>query len=218
MSEVNKMNTPLYVRLLGRLTGHFPDFDFSFIKPVRKRAAELLELKPGGRVIDAGCGSGGSFPFLVDAVGPSGEVVGVEISPMSVANANKRISKNEWRNVRVIESPAQTVSLTGQFDGLLMFAAGDVFESDEALGNILPRLKNNARIVFFGAKLSNARFGLFLNPILRILFKLSFSTTPKPDYEPWLTIDKYVEKLDVKEYFFGLMFLAAGKLNSDGGA
>jgi ubiquinone/menaquinone biosynthesis C-methylase UbiE len=52
---------PLYARYLVYLTRPFPDFDFSFIKPVRKRAIKGLDLMPGDRVLDAGCGSGGSF-------------------------------------------------------------------------------------------------------------------------------------------------------------
>jgi len=47
---------------------------------------------------------------------------------------------------------------------------------------------------------------------LKQLFKLSFSTTPKPDYEPWRVLAKYVEGIDLKEYFFGLMFLASGSV------
>lgn len=216
MKEINKANTPPYVRYLGRLTGHFPDFDFSFVKPVRQRAVELLNLKPGDRVLDAGCGSGGSFPYLVRAVGSAGQVTGVEISPGSAKSARNRIKKNNWGNIEVIESAAQTVSLTDTFDGLLMFAAADVYASEGALENIFPRLKNNARVVFFGAKLSRTHMGVILNPIFRMLFKFSFSTTPGPDYEPWEILVNRVEKLEVKEYFFGSMFLASGTLGENG--
>jgi hypothetical protein len=54
--------------------------------------------------------------------------------------------------------------------------------------------------------------GSSLNPILRMLFNLSFSTTPRPDYEPWQILAKRVQKLDVEEYFFGLMFLCWGSV------
>jgi len=212
MKEISKTNTPPYARYLGRLSGYFPNFDFFFIKSVRQKAVELLNLEHGNRVLDAGCGSGGSFPYLVRAVGSTGEVVGIEISPESTLSARRRIAKNEWENIRVIESAAQTVVLTGMFDGLLMFAAPDVYASDEALDNIIPHLRENARVAAFGAKLSSHRLGRILNPVLKTLIKLSFSTTPKPDYESWRVLSKYVEEIEVKEYFFGLMFLASGSV------
>ena len=77
-------------------------------------------LQPGSRVLDVGCGTGSSFPFLVQAVGADGEVVGVEISPDLAAIARKRIEQEEWNNVRVAVGPAQTIALPGKFDGLLL--------------------------------------------------------------------------------------------------
>ncbi len=210
MKEQAKDLTPLYGRLLGGLVKPFPNFDFSFIKPVRRKAVEWLNLKQGDSVLDVGCGPGGSLPFLVDAVGPSGKVVGVEISPEHSELARRRIAKNQWGNVEVIVAAAQDVRLTGTFDGLVMFAASDVYASEEALENILPHLKAGSRVVAFGAKVSSTRSGKFLNPILKMLHNLSFTTTPRPNDEPWQIMATYVEGIEVKEYFFGLMFLVCG--------
>ena len=155
MEKRTESLTPPYGRYLSRLTKPFPDFDFSFIKPVRRTAVELLKLKPGDRVLDVGCGPGGSFPFLVHAVGPTGQVVGVELSPVHSELARRRIASNQWKNVEVVQAAAQEVSLTGTFAGLLMFAAPDVYASKEALENIRPHLRDNARVAAFGAKLSH---------------------------------------------------------------
>jgi cyclopropane fatty-acyl-phospholipid synthase-like methyltransferase len=89
-------------------------------------ATTPMDLTAGDRVLDVGCGPGGSFPYLVHAVGQSGQVIGVEISPEMSINAKRRIAKNGWRNVQVIEAAAEDVHLTGLFDALLMFAAPDV--------------------------------------------------------------------------------------------
>ena len=53
----------------------------------------------------------------------------------------------------MIEAAAQDVHLTGLFDGLLMFAAADVSASEEALENIVPHLRENARVAAFRARL-----------------------------------------------------------------
>ena len=99
--------TPPYLRYLVRLIRPFPDFDFFFVKGLRQRAVQKLGLKPGDRVLDVGCGPGGSFPYLVDAVAQSGQVVGVEISPQAVINAQQRIRKHGWTNVHVLTADAQ---------------------------------------------------------------------------------------------------------------
>lgn len=105
MTKRRKGLTPPYARYLIHLIRPLPDFDVSFMKPVRQKAVGLLHLKQGDRVLDIGCGPGGSLPYLVDAVGISGEVVGVEISPEVSINARARIKKNGWRNVKIIERP-----------------------------------------------------------------------------------------------------------------
>ena len=204
--------TPPYFRYTVRLIRPFPDFDFSFIRPLRQKAVNLLHLQKGDRVLDMGCGPGGSFPYLVRAVGPSGQVIGVEISPEVSINARRRIARNSWTNVELIEAPGQHVSLAGTFDGLLMFAAADIYGSEEALVNIFPHLRENARVVAFGAKLSRNHAGMILNPLFRMLFKLSFPTTPSVEHEPWRKLAKRTERLIVEEYFFGSMFLASGSV------
>lgn len=153
----------------------------------------------------------GSFSYLHKSVGPLDKVGGVEISPRTVTNIRKSIEKNKWENVNVIEADARNVNLTGKFDGLLMFAAPDVFASEEALSNIFPYLKEYARVAIFGAKISNRRFGWLLNGLLRkATAGLSFTSTPKVESEPWTILEKRLVKISIEEYFFGWMFLASG--------
>jgi len=220
VKELNQVDnhelTPPYARYLVRLIRPFPNFDAFFIKPLRLKAVEMLELKPGDRVLDVGCGPGGSFPYLVRAVGPSGLVVGMEISPEVTINARKRIEKNEWSNVQVITADARTVKLQGAFDGLLMFAAGDIYASQQALDNLFPYLKSDARVCAFGVKLSRHRLGKMFNSFFRsMVSKLSFPSTPDfLNYEPWNLLENRVDKLNVEEHFFGSMFLAWGSIQA----
>jgi cyclopropane fatty-acyl-phospholipid synthase-like methyltransferase len=211
----NRELTPPYARLTVRMIRPFPNFDFFFVKSLRRKAASLLQLKPGGRVLDVGCGPGGSFPYLVDAVGPQGQVVGVEISPETAINARKRIAKNAWNNVQVVVSAAEKASLEGQFDGLLMFAAPDIYASPLALASLYPHLSSGARVVVFGGKLSRHRFREIPNLLFATVFsKLTFPSTPRMDYEPWALLKSRVHDLQVEEHFFGWMFLAWGSIET----
>jgi precorrin-6B methylase 2 len=202
--------TPPYVRYLARLIRPFPNFDFFFMKSMRQRAIDTLQLRRGSRALDVGCGSGGSFSYLVESVGPHGDVVGVEISPEVVINAKRRIEAKQWSNVQVIEGDARTVRLNGKFDGIVLFAAPDVYASPEALANLFPYLKDDARVVVFGAKLSHRRSAGSVNVLLQSLMKLSFSSTPKLNHEPWCVLENELIEIHVQEYFFGCMFLASG--------
>jgi SAM-dependent methyltransferase len=212
MSDDKRSPEPPYARSLSRLVRFFPNFDFFFIKPVRRRAVEWLHLRQGDRVLDLGCGGGGSLPHLVHAVGAKGFVLGVDISPQSCMNARRRIESNRWDNVEIVEAAAQDVHLSGMYDSMLMFAAPDVFASEAAWANIFPHLRDNARVVFFGAKLSDQRMGAILNLLLRRMVTRLSPATPIPDEQPWRLIAGHVDEFRVEQYFFGSMFLASGTL------
>jgi SAM-dependent methyltransferase len=204
--------TPPYARAFVKLVRPFADFDLFFVKSLRRTAVQKLQLRPGNRVLDIGCGPGGSFPFLVDAVTSSGTVVGVEISPEMAINARKRVEKNGWTNVQVIVANAGEVELQGSFDGLLLLGTPDIYASPEVLCTLVPSLKSDARVVAFGARLSRRPLGSTFNSLFRSTFsKLTFTSTPALDYEPWKALQGHFEPLQVEELFFGWMFLAWGQ-------
>ncbi len=207
--------TPPYLRYLVRLIRPFPDFDLFFVKSLRQRAVQKLGLKPGDRVLDVGCGPGGSFPYLVDAVTQSGQVVGVEISPQAVINAQRRIRKHGWTNVHVLTADAQNVELEGRFDAVLMLGAPDIYASPRVLANLVPHLRKDARFVAFGAKLARGPSAKLINPIFRFLFsKATFVSTPQLDFAPWKPLEQNADSFTHEEHFFGWMFLAWGVIAS----
>ena len=55
--------------------------------PAYQAAVDALGLAPGGRALDAGCGTGRALPMLRAAVGRAGTVVGVDLTPEMLATA-----------------------------------------------------------------------------------------------------------------------------------
>ncbi|MEU7066852.1 methyltransferase domain-containing protein [Streptomyces sp. NPDC046161] len=57
--------------------------------PAFARAVTESGLRPGERVLDAGCGTGRALPALRAAVGPSGTVIGADLTPQMLAAARE---------------------------------------------------------------------------------------------------------------------------------
>lgn len=100
--------------------------------------------QPGERVLDIGCGGGTTTALLAKAVGPSGNVTGVDISrPMLDVARGRGIAAN------FIEADASTHAFKATHDlafsrfGVMFFA-----EPASAFGNIRKALKPGGRVVF----------------------------------------------------------------------
>ena len=72
-------------------------------RPYRARLAAAARLRPGQAVLDLACGTGQTLPFLVDAVGPEGRVVGLDASAGMLRRARRRVDDAGWRNVTLLE-------------------------------------------------------------------------------------------------------------------
>lgn len=59
-----------------------------------QQAIDLLDLQPGMRVLDAGCGSGEALAWLAERVGPGGQVVGVDLAHAHVSAARRFAAAN----------------------------------------------------------------------------------------------------------------------------
>ncbi|MFE0175415.1 class I SAM-dependent methyltransferase [Streptomyces sp. NPDC059002] len=72
-------------------TARAADWDARFPDdgPAYRAAVAELGLRPGSHVLDAGCGTGRALPALRGAVGPSGVVLGVDLTPAMLEAATR---------------------------------------------------------------------------------------------------------------------------------
>jgi len=97
-----------------------------------KAALELAAPQPGERVLDIGCGAGTTLLELAARVGPSGYVLGADISERSVARARERIAAAGLRQAEVLcADVAAHPVIPGSFD-LAFSRLGVMFFSDPA--------------------------------------------------------------------------------------
>jgi len=72
---------------------------------------DQIELTPGARALEIGCGPRGCLDILAARVGPGGGVVGVEMSEEAVALARELVEQRGLRNVEVRQGDARSAGL-----------------------------------------------------------------------------------------------------------
>lgn len=72
----------------------------------RLRAVQALGLLPGDLVVDVACGTGLNFPLVEQRVGPTGRIVGVDLTDAMLARAESRVATMGWRNVSLVQADA----------------------------------------------------------------------------------------------------------------
>lgn len=177
---------------------------------LRHRAIDQLALKAGETVLDVACGTGLSLPLLAAAVGPSGRVVGVEVSPEMLEQARRRVERAGLANVRLIEAPMEEADLGEPFDAALFNYTHDVLQSPRALRNIFSYARPGARVSLAGIKHPPA--WLFPLRLYRLLKARPYVTTFRGLDEPWGALRAYVGALEVTPVMLGTNYLAHGRL------
>jgi ubiquinone/menaquinone biosynthesis C-methylase UbiE len=187
-----------------------PERLFSFTAGIRKAAIEHLQLTQGSAVLDVGCGTGASFPYMEAVVGESGTILGIEPSRSMISKARERVKRAGWKNITLLENTIEEVEWLGNFDGALLFAMHDVFNSVQGLQKIHTLLKDGARIVCVGPKLQGKGTLRLFNPGLNLLFKrMAISQDNKE--KPWrLAAEQFTTETIVEEKH-GLIFIYVGR-------
>ena len=84
-----------------------------------RRAVQALRLRPGGTVVDVACGTGQNFPLIEQAIGPAGRIIGVDLTDAMLAQAQRRIERNGWSNISLVQADAADYAFPAEVDAIL---------------------------------------------------------------------------------------------------
>jgi SAM-dependent methyltransferase len=212
------MNTsPSPAQSLARRAGRQPayyenarsyDRDTGVFQPYRRAVVEALPLRPGQVVLDVGCGTGLCSGLLREKVGPGGTVIGIEESPEMAAVAREHIAREGWRNVTVLQSPAEDARLEETADAALFCAVHDILQSPGALRNVMAALCPGAWVAAGGGKWA-APVMVAVNSMVRMLhapYVRSFNGFDRP----WRFLEHLIEDVEVREMAFGGGYVMTG--------
>ena len=132
---IYRLWSPVYDKTVGR-----------FFLPGRRRALEILELKPGERLLLVGAGTGADLPLLPEGV----DIIGVDLSPEMLARARSKLPL-PGRSVTFIQGDAQRLLVEqAAFDAVVFNLILSVIPDGRAcLHENLRALKPGGRAVVF---------------------------------------------------------------------
>ncbi|MBN2083904.1 MAG: class I SAM-dependent methyltransferase [Anaerolineales bacterium] len=177
----------------------------------RRETVRALALARGDTVIDLACGTGLNFPLLQKAVGASGKIIGVDLSPEMLGRARRRVETAGWRNVELVEAdlnaydfPAGTAGMLSTFSMYLVPDPEDVIRRGAAA------LRPGGRLAILDAKYPDRP------PAWTAVFprwrEQPFGIDPKfLAQRPMEYIRRHMKEILFQEYYFGYLYLSVGR-------
>lgn len=213
MALTKKRIAELYQKRAG-----FYDFSANFYYLIgirefayRKIAVEALNLEYGDTVVEIGCGTGLNFRFLRDRVGAKGKIIGVDLTTEMLAAAGRRIERNKWTNIELVQCDAGDYSFPEHVDGIIStFAITLVAEYDKIIERGAAALGPGKRLVVLDFKLPD-RWPVWLIKFFVILTRPFGVTLDLADRHPWESVERYTDLKKFNSFYFGAIYISAGE-------
>ena len=176
-------------------------------KTIRSRAVKKIELKRGNKVLEVACGSGRNFPYLIEAVGKEGFILGFDYSQEMLDAAEQLSKKNSWSNIKFVQGDAAQLKITeSNFDGVIsVLGISAIPDWKKAIDRSCDVLRPGGRFVVCDARLFTG-FLKFLNPLVRMIYSKFAAWDPSKNIS-----DKMKEifgNVEVENLNLGTFFIA----------
>jgi ubiquinone/menaquinone biosynthesis C-methylase UbiE len=144
----------------GKLSKIYATLEGRFEKKLRERGLKILDIQKGNAVLEIGFGTGFTLVDLAKAVGETGRVYGVDVTPEMVQLAKKRLEKEQvLTNVELSEADARKMPYEdNMFDAVYLAGVLELFDTPDipkVLAEIKRVLKPDGKLEAVGIEKEN---------------------------------------------------------------
>jgi len=179
-------------------------------KRLRLETIASLQLQSGQTVLDVACGTGRNFPLILEKIGPTGKLVGVDYTSDMLARAQERVEHEGWNNVELIQADAARIELGKTFDASLCTLAISVIpDYHGALARMLAHVRPGGYLAIGDAKRSSRWYGRPFNWVANFLGN---GAAGKMSRRPWESLREMLKDLHYNGWFMGFFYAAVGRV------
>jgi ubiquinone/menaquinone biosynthesis C-methylase UbiE len=131
-----------------------------------RRAAARRVADRGDTVVDLGCGSGATLPYLREQVGPDGRVVGLDVTAPLLDIARRRAAGSD--NVSVLRADAADPPIRAADGAVATFVCGMFLDPDHVVDRWCDLVGSGGRVAVMDATQSDHQLAWPLRPLFRM--------------------------------------------------
>ena len=177
----------------------------------RQRAVSALGLKSGDTVVEVGCGTGLNFPYLLQSIGETGRLIGIDLTDAMLQKAMKGVERNRWHNVELVEADAASYVFPAGIQGVLStFALTLVPEYEKVIDHAARALVPGGRFVIADFKKPD-QWPLWLVKLGVLITKPFGVSLDLAERKPWQVMTKCFAQVTITECFGGSVYIAVGE-------
>ena len=183
----------------------------------RKAAVKALELRRGDTVVEIACGTGLNFGLYQERIGPTGRVIGLDLTDAMLARARERIKRAGWGNVELVETDAEAFDFPEDSDAIIStFAITLVPEFDAVIRRGARALRPGGRFAILDFKRPEWPPSWLVEAFVWITKPFGVSLD-MAERHPWESLQRYLADFELRQLYLGFSYLAVGRAREGGG-
>jgi ubiquinone/menaquinone biosynthesis C-methylase UbiE len=198
-----------------KIAKYYDFFTTLVYKKSRMKLVNNLEINKGDRVLIIACGTGQNFKLIREKIGNNGEIIAVDYSKEMLKVAQRRIIKNNWKNIKLINVDVRNLSA--------QYLANNHIRPDfdiligELAFSVIPEWKDVMRVSASLLK-ENAKIGLLdwyrrnNDWLTKIVDYLAEAETNRNTIEFAKKI--FVEFTVINKFFFNNVYIGIGRMKT----
>jgi demethylmenaquinone methyltransferase/2-methoxy-6-polyprenyl-1,4-benzoquinol methylase len=177
----------------------------------RRMGIDAPHLQPGDTVVEVGCGTGLNFALLQKAVGPSGKIIGIDISEGMIERARAMVRDKGWRNVELVCGSVSGFEFPDRVGGIIAMGVLTYEpEFDKVIERGAKALSPGRKWVVLDYKMPSGWQRIFA-PLFVALGSGFGVSRDLMERHIWEAVERHLKNTKMRELYGGFVYIISGE-------